>query len=148
VYCLALALMFLGTTLNFHMRSGRVVYVMAAAFMFVISMGGFFVAHFSTTSFFFAATLFCAAYSIRTWFPELKILRWLAAISYPLYVVHGIAGYVAIRVMLDYGVSPGLAVIFATGGAVAISTLLHYVVEMPTQRIGKQQMVTGVSGEL
>ena len=50
--------------------------------------------------------------------------------------------------MLDYGVSPGLAVILATGGAVAISTFLHFVVEIPTQRIGKRQLATDVSGEL
>ena len=88
--------MFVGTTLNFHMQSGRPIYLMATAFMFVISIGGFFIADFSTRSFCYAAALFCAAYLIRTKVPEFKILRWLAAISYPLYVVHGVAGYVAI----------------------------------------------------
>jgi peptidoglycan/LPS O-acetylase OafA/YrhL len=62
----------------------------------------------------------------------------LAAISYPFYVVHGIMGYVAMRIMLDHAIPPVAAVLLASALAVLVSIFIHIWVEIPTQQIGKR----------
>lgn len=90
-----------------------------------------------TASYGFAAGVFFLCYAAREFFPNIPPLRWIAAISYPLYVVHGIAGYVVIRILVDMQASPAIAVLFAIGCALIVSTIIHFVVELPTQRFGK-----------
>ncbi|HEY8610766.1 MAG TPA: acyltransferase [Roseomonas sp.] len=58
----------------------------------------------------------------------------LARISYPLYVVHGVAGYAVMRVLLEAGWPAMAAILIATTLALAVATLLHRLVEVPTQR--------------
>ncbi len=86
-----------------------------------------------------AIAVFLAAYLARSIFPDIALLRGLAAISYPLYVVHGIMGYVAMRIMLDYAIMPGLCLIIAFLLAAVVSWFLHVFVEVPTQLIGKRR---------
>ncbi|WP_426959236.1 acyltransferase family protein [Muricoccus radiodurans] len=62
-------------------------------------------------------------------------LEALARISYPLYVVHAMAGYAVIRVLLDLGWSAAAAVLAAAAAAFAAATLLHLLVEAPTQAL-------------
>ena len=58
----------------------------------------------------------------------------LARISYPLYVVHGVAGYAVIRLLLEAGWPPVAAIPAATVLALAAAAALHLLVEVPTQR--------------
>jgi peptidoglycan/LPS O-acetylase OafA/YrhL len=61
----------------------------------------------------------------------------LARISYPLYVVHGVAGYAVMRLLLEAGAPPAVAILVATAVALMAATLLHIAVEAPTQRAGR-----------
>jgi peptidoglycan/LPS O-acetylase OafA/YrhL len=81
------------------------------------------------------ALLFARREAIRRVPPGLDAL---ARISYPLYVVHGVAGYAVIRLMLEAGAPPLAAILLATLLALATATLLHRVVELPTQRLGRR----------
>ncbi|WP_458093816.1 acyltransferase family protein [Roseomonas sp. WA12] len=69
----------------------------------------------------------------------------LARISYPLYVVHGVAGYAVIRLLLEAGWPPMAAILAATSLALAAAIALHLLVEVPTQRaaqhLGRQSSV-------
>ncbi len=67
-----------------------------------------------------------------------RLLAGLADISYPLYVVHGVAGYAVIRVLLDRGVPAVAAVLLALMAALAVARMLHVTVERSTQRLGRR----------
>ena len=62
----------------------------------------------------------------------------LARVSYPLYVVHAVAGYAAMRLLLEAGAPAWAAILATTALALAAATLLHVLVEVPTQRAGHQ----------
>ncbi len=60
----------------------------------------------------------------------------LARISYPLYVVHAVAGYAVMHLLLEAGAPAWAAILATTALALAAATLLHLLVEVPTQRAG------------
>ena len=62
----------------------------------------------------------------------------LARISYPLYVVHGVAGYAVMRLMLEAGAPPLAAILSAAVLAIGAAILLHRLVEIPTQRAAQR----------
>ena len=67
------------------------------------------------------------------------VFRFLAAISYPLYVVHAVAGYAIMRIAIDRGASATLATGLATLYAFAAAVVLHRLVERPTQALSRPQ---------
>ncbi|MBP0491701.1 acyltransferase family protein [Pararoseomonas indoligenes] len=77
------------------------------------------------------AALFAARHRIRRVPGPLDAL---ARISYPLYVVHGVAGFAVMRLLLEAGWGPGAAILAATALAFLAAWLLHRLVERPTQR--------------
>jgi len=85
-----------------------------------------------------ALACFCAAYCARRWsgFCSRAIAR-VAAISYPLYLVHLIPGCVLARVLVDHGVGKGATIAAAMAAAFLASTAVHMLIEMPTHEIGR-----------
>ncbi|WP_426954504.1 acyltransferase family protein [Muricoccus radiodurans] len=81
------------------------------------------------------AALFVAAFALRARIPAWRLPTWLASISYPLYVVHGVSGYALMSVAWSLGWPPlacfALAIAYSLGAAV----LLHLLVEEPTRRL-------------
>ncbi len=65
------------------------------------------------------------------------VLIWLADISYPLYAVHAMLGFVLLRVMLERGVPAYVALLVTTCAALAAAQVLHVLVEAPTHRLGR-----------
>lgn len=86
----------------------------------------------------FAVLTFGVAFGFPQLFVSSRLTDFLADISYPLYVVHGVAGYVALRVLLDKGCAVWGSLLVVTGASVVISWLLHVGVERPTQSLGKR----------
>jgi peptidoglycan/LPS O-acetylase OafA/YrhL len=84
-----------------------------------------------------AVAVFALAYAWRDKLIFPASLSWLADVSYPLYVVHGVAGYALMRIMLSAGFSGVVTVATATACALGLAWLLHVTVEVPTQRLGK-----------
>jgi peptidoglycan/LPS O-acetylase OafA/YrhL len=66
------------------------------------------------------------------------VLSFLADISYPLYVVHGVMGYAVMAHLTAAGVSAYLAIAIAVVLAIAVAWGLHRAVEMPTHRMGQR----------
>ena len=91
----------------------------------------------------YALMLFALLFALR----RLDRPRWLpdalAAISYPLYLVHFIAGFSVLK-LLTLGRWSGLrlsyeaALVVAVLVAVGIATLLHYAVELPSLALGRR----------
>ncbi len=66
------------------------------------------------------------------------VLRWLAAISYPLYVVHLMVGWVVILGLVSVGLPLPVAQVTAISIVLLLAWLLHISVEAPTHRIGRR----------
>jgi peptidoglycan/LPS O-acetylase OafA/YrhL len=90
-----------------------------------------------------AYAVFAAMYAGRNLFltipkPLRFVLACLAAISYPLYVVHGVLGYSILARASAAGVSPATALLFALAAVLLLATILHFLVEVPSQAAGKR----------
>ena len=66
-----------------------------------------------------------------------KLTRFLSSISYPLYASHSAMGYLIIAVALQNQFSPATAVLCAFAAAIAVATILHKTIELPTHRLGR-----------
>ena len=85
-----------------------------------------------------ALIVFGFAASFPALFRRTKVGEFFANVSYPLYVVHGVAGYTALRLLIDKGASPLVALIVVTAAALWLSWLLHITIETRSDRWGKQ----------
>lgn len=85
----------------------------------------------------FGFLAFAFAYSYQSFFRDNPVFGFLANISYPLYVIHGVAGYAALRILLEMGAKPWLALGIVTAAALGVAWLVHTLVEKPTQEWGK-----------
>ncbi len=75
----------------------------------------------------------CTFAAVYYWRPDFgRVVSALGDISYPLYVVHGLSGYVIIAVLSSQGWHPVLAVLAATGASIGVACGLHYMVERPS----------------
>ncbi len=106
-----------------------------------------------TASFAIAVAVFAACYRLRQRFRPNRALDALAAISYPLYLIHAIVGFTTINfLVLGCGLPYGLAAILAVLFAMALAGALHRLVERPTIHFGHrlrrrtQSSVPSVSG--
>ena len=89
-------------------------------------------------SYAFALLTFGFAYAFPRLFKANRAFDFLADISYPLYVVHAVAGYVVLRILLEIGWPVWAALGAVTLLCIALSWLVHVVVELPTQAIGRR----------
>lgn len=62
----------------------------------------------------------------------------LATISYPLYLVHAVHGYVVMNVLLAQGAAVGVAVISAAVWSLVVAVLLHRLVERPSHVVARR----------
>lgn len=73
---------------------------------------------------------------------KLKWLKFAADISYPFYVIHGVAGYAAMLILLNFiGYYPLFILVITTIAAVFLSYLVHKYIEVPTNKLGKKLSV-------
>jgi peptidoglycan/LPS O-acetylase OafA/YrhL len=72
----------------------------------------------------------------HTRFPS-PILNWLSDISYPLYVVHGLTGYIIMYWVFLITKSATLAIVSATLVALIMAHVIHVVIERPSIRLSK-----------
>lgn len=91
-----------------------------------------------TAYYFYAYAAFLAAYAARGWFRPLRVLDYLADISYPLYITHSLMGFALLKVLLHAGLGFPLAVSLTIAAALAVATALHRLVEVPSNAMGKR----------
>ncbi|MGB3614655.1 MAG: acyltransferase [Elainellaceae cyanobacterium] len=85
-----------------------------------------------------AVLLFMAAFFLINagWLRAIAVppLLALGTVSYPLYLIHQNIGYIVIRALESWGVSPALSIIAATTVAIALAIPIVYGVEQPVVR--------------
>ncbi len=146
-----LILMFVGVAYNLHRRgklSALEATVWIAAFL------GLFAATWATgylgpgwkpfmwsiihlPSYLAAVACFFAAAALQRTIRSAPLLDFFAAISYSLYVVHQLAGYVLLRLLTHWGVDGSLATALVIAVVIALAWALHALVEAPTHRMGQ-----------
>ncbi len=84
-----------------------------------------------------ALILFSCAYAFPFVVRSNKVTDFFADISYPMYVVHGLAGYVGLRILLENGVRASVSLIIVTLLCFVVSWLIHITIEKPSQSLSK-----------
>ena len=89
-----------------------------------------------TWSYLDALALFTAAYFARRTIPRLRVVGWLADISFPLYLTQSIVGYSLLKfLMISGGMTYTSSLIIAIAVLFLVSGVLHVLVERPTMRV-------------
>lgn len=86
----------------------------------------------------YGLAIFAACFYLRDHFRPLRPLDFLADISYPLYIVHSLTGYVLIRFMMAHGAGYAAAVTAAFAIVVVLAYGVHRLIEVPTSFMGKR----------
>lgn len=82
-----------------------------------------------TVSYLFGLLTFLAAYVLRDKLSRIRILGRIGEISYPLYIVHGLNGYIIQTFLVQHHIHPLLCFAAAVGISTAAAYLLHITVE-------------------
>lgn len=82
-----------------------------------------------TVSYLFGFLTFWVVYILSEKLSHYKILNFFDEISYPLYIVHGLNGYIISTFLLQCGANPIICFSASVGFAVAAAYLLHITVE-------------------
>ena len=137
------AFMFCGVALNLYQRGklgapGTVVAVVAFWGLFWLTQTyGHAAVKSSPTLFAAGLTLFIVCMAGQRFFGRVKILRFFSDISYPVYIIHGVAGYVLLHAMMRAHWNSDVATITVITLMIGLAWLVHRLVEVPTHRIGQ-----------
>ena len=90
-----------------------------------------------TASFGIALLVFAAGYMFRARFRPARWLDAMAAISYPLYLVHAATGFAIINfAIMAWHIPYAAAALLAAAASMLLAALLHISIETPTIRLG------------
>lgn len=139
-----LLFMFVGVAFNYRYR-GKLqapafgLIVLAMMLMFGVAQHFNFLAYDAFFLSFAAATvLFAAAMRFPNIIGSIPSIGFWADISYPLYVVHGLTGYVLMEVLLARGIGSWPAIIIAFAVVTTLAMVLHVTVEISSRELGRR----------
>ncbi len=90
------------------------------------------------SSYILAVITFYMCFIFKYSFYSSNILKFLSKISYSLYIIHGIFGYVILRILIEIGTPVLLAILSTLCCVLGVATILNYFIELPSQKIGKK----------
>ncbi len=85
-----------------------------------------------------ALAVFAGLYLVRARLPYSAWLDRLSNISYPLYLLHGVNGYIVIRAAYTVTGNYYVSLAAAVAASVVLATGVHFAVEMPTNSFGRR----------
>ena len=139
-----IAFMFCGVALNLYQR-GKLALpatIVAVVFwwgMFALTQAfGHTAVKSSAPLFASGLALFIVCMMAQKWFRRSRITRFFSDISYPIYIIHGVAGYVLLHALTRANWNSDLASMTVICIMVLIAWLVHRFVEAPTHRIGQR----------
>jgi peptidoglycan/LPS O-acetylase OafA/YrhL len=139
-----LLFMFIGVAFNFLYR-GKLqapaagLAVLGMMLMFGVAQHFNFLAYDSfLLSFVAAVAAFAAAMRFPNIVGSIPLIGFWADISYPLYVVHGLTGYVLMEVLLARGFSSWFAILIAFAAVTTLAVALHVTVETSSREMGRR----------
>lgn len=140
-----LIFMYIGTSLHFFFtgkmplhRTIPLIICILIMFYLLLKSGPFPGIVAAVPSYLAALMTFIFAMCFPRLFQSNPITNFLSDISYPLYAVHGVAGYVVLRILLDQGLPAWLSTLLTMCGVILISWLLHKWVEVYFHTKGKK----------
>jgi peptidoglycan/LPS O-acetylase OafA/YrhL len=146
-----LSFMFIGCAFYYAFSgelSGRMAFTYAwAAYVAFLAIGTFYERAFFgplARNYTYALFVFAVCYWHRGWFRRSRVLDFLADISFPLYLVHSMIGYVGMPILMAGGVSYTVAWMVCFGLTVFVSLAIHRYVELPTMAWGKHGLASRV----
>jgi len=96
-------------------------------------------------SFVAATVVFAAAMRFPDIIGSIPSIGFWADISYPLYVVHGLTGYILMEVLLARGIGSWPAIIIAFAVVTTLAMVLHVTVEISSREMGRR-MAAAIRG--
>ena len=139
-----LIFMFIGVAAHYlyrgliHLKLFTVI-VAALIAMFVASLFiGLFDMRHMVSSYLAAIAIFFACMRLPAIATKIPLSSFFAEISYPLYVVHGVAGYVVMNLFRLAGMDALIAIVATTILACGVAVLLHKCVEAPSVGIARK----------
>lgn len=151
VYLPFLIFMFIGVALNFRQRGligrgGAAAWISACVVLFVGAWATKYIpgwrpllAHaIDPVGYLTALGLFLAAMAGQRYFRAHPAMRFMADVSYPLYVVHGVAGYALLHILVARRVEANAALAITLVAVFGAAWLIHRFVETPTHRFGQR----------
>jgi peptidoglycan/LPS O-acetylase OafA/YrhL len=144
IYTPFIIFIFTGVALNFRQRGliGRPVCTLLIGLCLACFAcawkSGFFVGIIEPGSYLAALGVFVIAMALQNRSFDGPVLRYLARISYPLYVVHGMAGYVLLYGLMRAGANAWVATALVLALVFGVSDLLHRLVEGPSHRLAQR----------
>ena len=139
-----IAFMFCGVALNLYQRGklglpGAVVAIAVFWSLFALTQSyGHMAAKSSAGLFAAGLAVFIVCMTAQRWFGRVRILRFFSDISYPIYIIHGVAGYVMLHAMMRAGWNSDVATTIVIAVMIGLAWLVHRFVEQPTHRIGQR----------
>lgn len=103
----------------------------------------------SASSYLLGAVFFCLVFLVRNQIPKNHALQFLADISYPLYLVHSLAGCAILSALHPYTHSMLLDLLLTVPAVGAVAVLIHGFVEKPCLNLSsslKRKMVPSIEG--
>jgi len=101
---------------------------------------------YSSLSYLYALALFTVSYYFKESFGNHKLLNFFANISYPMYILHGINGYIIMRILLNYTNNYFFLLIPTISIVLAMSYAIHVYIEVPTHKLGRKFMFHSYGG--
>ena len=143
VYSPFLIFIFCGVALNFRQRGlvsratcAGLLALCAGLFLLAVASGK--LAGIAAPGSYLAALgVFILAMALQDKLDDGPVLRFLARVSYPLYVVHGFAGFVLLHGLVAAGWEPLAALVAALAVAMSLAWALHRFVEQPSHRLAQ-----------
>ncbi len=146
-----IAFMFCGVALSLYQRGklslpGTIVAVLAFWGLFALTQRyGHAAAKSSALLFATGLCVFICCMIAQRWFVRVRILRFFSDISYPIYIIHGVAGYILLHAMMRAHWNSDVATLTVIAIMIGLAWLVHRFVEAPTHRIG-QRIARRLSG--
>ena len=85
-----------------------------------------------------AVLVFGLCYALRARFRPVRVLDFFAAISYPLYCVHALFGYCALKLLIGQGCAYGVAMLITLPCTIALAYAVHRTVENGSNKLGRR----------
>ncbi|CCM79562.1 acyltransferase family protein [Rhizobium mesoamericanum] len=90
-----------------------------------------------------AFALFWLAFNYQHAFAVNRVTKFLANISYPLYVVHAVVGYTLLLALTTHGFRSSVSLLLTTAVVIALAYLIHIWVEKPSQSLNTITLMGG-----
>ena len=98
------------------------------------------------TSYLWGWAVFALCFALRRHAVPLAPLRWLSAVSYPLYLVHAMLGYALLQALVQgWGMAYAPALGVALLACFLAAWALHHGVEKPSMARGKRRRVAATA---